>query len=1236
MTRHDTLLIASPNGEDRQLLRQILQEHYNLLEASSPSQVLFLLQQNIDCIASVLLCADSAEDPLFEILTEPENLVLLETIPLIVITRQDDPEFPGTAFGFGCSDVIPISYDAYAMLRRIGTIVELHLHKRHLESLVAEQANALHHSNEIMVDALSSIIEYRSIESGQHILRIRRFTKILLEEVMRSCPEYQLQERDVTLIASASALHDIGKIAIPDSVLLKPGRLTPEEMDLMRTHAAVGCQILNTLGELGDPVYMRYARNICLYHHERWDGRGYPEGLSGEQIPICAQVVGLADCYDALTTTRVYKDAFSCSRAVNMILRGECGVFSPKLLECFKHVTDTFASTAKVYADGLSPRTEDPEMVLPPPEPQQADSIDRVRGKYFALVHYIGGLLIELDMTQKLFHLVYNPYPELSWLQDITELDDLFCKLWEQVTIPEDRERMLRLLNQEIPDFLEKDLRRMTRQFRFSSSRDPQGQRYEFTLLRLNPVDTSRKTLAILCRKLKGNAAPALSADMDALSEDCTCLCRNDAALSLVQLGRHTSTLASYGAGALESRFQNQLMALILPEDRDRVRQELRQAFLTGKTAQTEFRVRDQQEQLLWILGKFVLTLGPDGTEYLRVYLSDISRIQKAYDALNDRLQRYEIILTQTENALFEWDIESDTVSFSETAERVFGFPSFSRDFRTQLEQGSFFHPDDFYLLLESVQNLQNGSTYEMAEVRIATKKGQYLWCRFRASAIRSEQGSLQKVVGIIINIDEEKQAEYKLRNRAERDSLTKLLNKQTARSRVENYLSRSPRGTQCAMLIIDLDNFKQVNDQYGHMFGDSVLTQAAREIEKMFRLQDIVARIGGDEFLVLVRDTADRNLLATRCGRLISLFHSIFRKQKYTLPLSCSIGIALAPEHGSSYVDLFHHADQALYRAKAFGKNQFLFYDSQEDAFPAPIQQSTAISNRIDSDQQPGLADDTIVRYAFQKLYAAKDISKAINQVLEMVGQQMNVSRVYIFENSDDNTFCRNTYEWCNQGIQPQIQILQNISYERDIPGFEDNFNEDGIFYCPDIRVLPKVTYDILEPQGIKSMLQCAIREGGVFRGYIGFDECVEQRYWTNDQIRVLSYLSEMLSTFLLKHRQHQQALTQAEELRSILDNQNAWIYIIDPDTCVLKYLNVKTQAMAPAVEPGMLCHQALMGNAQRCPGCPALDIRRKMNTSARMFNDRFQLDVLSEATLIQWNGTESCLMTCREFLKY
>lgn len=1237
MDKHDTLLLACGTQENRSHLRGVLGQRYNLLEAGNAQQTLLLLRQNLHCIAALVL--DISDPTALDVkhLVRPEYEDLLHRVPTIIIAPKEGIDVMNTAFGSGAADVIPIDYEPYAMLRRIETIVELHLHKQYLETMVQEQATMLRQSNDTLVDALSSIIEYRSVESGQHILRIRQFTRILLEEVARSCPEYGLNEHVIAIISSASALHDIGKIAIPDAILMKPGKLTPEEREAMKEHAITGCRILDTIRGVADQEYLRYAHNICHYHHERWDGGGYPEGLSGEAIPICAQVVGIADVYDALTTKRVYKDAYSFAQAVNMILRGECGIFSPKLLECFKHVTGSFEELARAYADGsVSPKQESFDLPLPAPAAREENSVERVRAKYFALVHYINGLLMEVDLNQDLIHLIYNPYPEMGWLREVGSFSDMVRILDERVVDESGRGEMVTMFRESIQSFLDQDLRRMTRRVRFRSKQRPEGDAFEITLLRINPIEATRRTLAILCCRISDGAmARPVGEDAVPTISDSTFVCRHDEDFTLVKFGAHVPMLAGYSREELRENFGNRMMELVLPEDREKLRSAFRKQLRHGTTAEAEFRVRRKDGRVIWVLDKSRLTIGEDGREYLNAMLTDITASKREFDALNDKLRRYEIILAQTENVLFDWDVETDKISFSDTWENLFGMRPTVGSVRKALQEGSYFHPDDLPLLLDGLGKLENGSPYEMAEVRMVNAQGRYLWVRFRANAIRSKEGVLTKIVGILINIDAEKQAARALQERAERDSLTRLLNKNAARRQAEEYLSRFPGGAECAMLIIDLDNFKHVNDRYGHLFGDTVLTRVSKEISKLFREQDIVARIGGDEFLVLMRGVSQRNLLESRCQRLLNIFSCIFQNGSQRLPLSCSIGIALSPEHGTSYYELFNRADQALYRAKAQGKNSYVFYDAAEERFPSQTVGTTAVNNHIDSDEEPGLAEDNLVHYAFQRLYSAVDVEAAINEILALVGKKTNVSRVYVFENTDDDRFCSNTYEWCNEGIPPEIDMLQNISYETDIPGYADNFNEQGIFYCPDVAILPQAAYEIVEAQGIKSMLQCAIREGGRFRGYIGFDECVEQRMWTKEQIQILTYFAEMLAVFLLKRREQEKALEQAKEMASLLDNQNAWIYIIDPDSCELKYLNAKTKTLVPDVRPGMRCYKALMGKESRCPGCPALNIRETKNNSAIMYNDQFDLKTLADATAIRWNREEACLVTCREIPK-
>lgn len=1235
MERHDTLLIFSNAAENRAYLRAALGEGFNLLEAVNINQTMLLLKQNSHCIAALLLDITGMSDSDKALIRRPENMEQLRAVQIIVFTEDDDTVRLNMAFNLGAADVIPIDYEPYAMLHRIENIVQLHLHKQNLEHVVAQQEKALRHANDTIMEAMSTIIEHRSVESGQHILRIRHFTRILLEDVVRCCPEYGLTEHEISLICSAAALHDIGKIAIPDSILLKPGALTAEEMEIMKTHTVTGCEILNTLSDAAEQEYLRYAHNICRYHHERWDGRGYPEGLQGDEIPICAQVVGLADVYDALTTKRVYKDAVPYAKAVNMILKGECGVFSPKLLECFKHVTHLFEELARDYADGLSPKTETFDTTLPAPAAEyDEDSMERTRGKYFALVHYINGFLMEVNMDGGLFHVVYNPYPQLVQFQSSSTFGELKKLILEELVHPDDLERMKQLLKTGVTTFLKEGLRRQSDSFLFRSKADPRGERFEVTLLRVNPQNTQRRSLAVLIRRSDAVAAALLPQMAEGLA-DAVFRCRHDRELTLLGAAEELCRLTGHSRAQLGEEAGGRFLELVHPDDRKRLREELHQQFRRGTDAKLEFRLQRGDGRVLWVLLKCSLHTDGAGQEYLHGALTDITRFRTADEAMLEMLRRYEIILAQTENVLFEWDMATDTIGFSGTWEKIFGFAPVRGPLREQLPAGTHLHPDDLPQLLDSIGSIESGSGYEMAEVRIATAKGRYLWCRIRATAIRSREGALEKIVGVIINIDADKQAERALQDRAERDSLTKLLNKDAGRRQAEEYFARFPGGVHSAILIIDLDNFKQVNDKYGHLFGDAVLTRVAKEIKRLFRSQDMISRIGGDEFLVHMRGISDRRLLEGRCRQLLENLKNVFRNQKQKLPLSCSIGIAMSPDHGGTYFELFNRADQALYWAKAEGKNGFMFYDEKVEKKYLHKGASSAVNNHIDSDEEPGLAEDNLVRFAFQRLYASTDVESSVNDILGLVGRKMNVSRVYVFENSDDNRLCNNTYEWCNDGIAPEIQNLQGISYEEDIAGYTDMFDEQGIFYCPDINELPRNIYDIVAPQGIKSLLHCAIRDGGVFRGYIGFDECVEHRYWTKEQIRTLTYFSEMLSVFLLKQRKQEKTQRYAAEVQSILENQNAWIYIIDPDTCELKYINRKTRELAPEVTPGMTCHKALMGEETRCAGCPALHIRQEKNGRKRMHNRRFDLEVLADATLIQWGGEDACLLTCREIPK-
>ena len=303
----DTLLIVDDMEVNRAILRSLFENEYNLLEAENGEQAYVLIQQYNLSLAAILLDMVMPVMDGYEVMSKMSEDGYMNNIPVIVITSEGSLENEVRAFDLGAADIIIKPFEPHIIKRRVHNAVELNLHKTNLEEMVEEQANKLRESRDVIMDTLSSIIEHRSAETGQHVLRIRMFTKVLLEDVMTFCLEYKLNEHSINVIAEAASLHDIGKIAIPDTILNKPGRLTSEEFEIMKQHTLKGCEILSGLDRMGDEEYLLYAYNICRYHHERWDGRGYPDHLKGDAIPICAQVVGIADAYDALTTDRVYK-----------------------------------------------------------------------------------------------------------------------------------------------------------------------------------------------------------------------------------------------------------------------------------------------------------------------------------------------------------------------------------------------------------------------------------------------------------------------------------------------------------------------------------------------------------------------------------------------------------------------------------------------------------------------------------------------------------------------------------------------------------------------------------------------------------------------------------------------------------------------------------------------------------------------------------------------------------------
>ena len=334
------LLVVDDSEMNREILKEILGKEYRILEACDGEEALKMLEQYGPEISLVLLDIIMPKMDGFEVLAYMNRDKWIEDIPVIMISSEGSESYIRRAYELGASDYISRPFDAKVVYQRVINMIKLYAKQRRLIHLVTDQIYEKEKNNRMMTGILSQIVEFRNGESGLHVLHINILTQLLLEKLMRKSENYDLSWSQQHMIATASALHDIGKIGIDEKILNKPGKLTKEEFEAMKQHTIIGARMLDRLEMYHDEEMMKYAYEICRWHHERYDGKGYPDGLKGEEIPISAQVVSLADVYDALVSDRVYKKAYSHEKAMEMILNGECGMFNPLLLECLVEIQD--------------------------------------------------------------------------------------------------------------------------------------------------------------------------------------------------------------------------------------------------------------------------------------------------------------------------------------------------------------------------------------------------------------------------------------------------------------------------------------------------------------------------------------------------------------------------------------------------------------------------------------------------------------------------------------------------------------------------------------------------------------------------------------------------------------------------------------------------------------------------------------------------------------------------------
>lgn len=593
--------------------------------------------------------------------------------------------------------------------------------------------------------------------------------------------------------------------------------------------------------------------------------------------------------------------------------------------------------------------------------------------------------------------------------------------------------------------------------------------------------------------------------------------CRNGPNFNFIHVNGGFLRMFGYSQEELHQRFQNRFINMVYPGDRAELLRSVHRQLKCGDVVEQEYRVMCKSGETMWVLDKARLMHPGTEAECFVCILVDITHRRQQQEALRLSLERHKVIMDQATDIIFEWDIPEDTLIFSQNWRKKFGYDPIHCDISCKIPQSPNIHPADMSSFVQIMHEAAAGVPYTETEFRIKDCDGRYLWCRIRATAQYDAEGRPIKAIGVILDIDAEKKQKQALLDQAQRDALTGLYNKTTVNSMVEQRMKVCDQQGDQALLLIDVDHFKAVNDTYGHLSGDRVLSDVAAVLKKGVRSSDLVGRIGGDEFLVYFPEVAGISAARAKAEQLLKQLQAITPCQG-AAAITCSIGTAVFPRGSIDYFALFKCADQALYYCKNNGRSGVAVYDPNliEGQMPCGLA-PTAVGAPIVSDESDA-ADERLAQYAFRTLYEADDVAAALERLLEIIGRAYDMSRAYIFERTGSGPRGVVTFEWCQGDVRPRMDAQPQ--QQGDLDQYQTHFDPSGIFFCPDVERMSPELRQVLAEQGIRSMLQCAIVDDGTWVGGVGFDECQRERDWTSGLIASFQLLANVLGTFLIQMR--------------------------------------------------------------------------------------------------------------------
>lgn len=696
---------------------------------------------------------------------------------------------------------------------------------------------------------------------------------------------------------------------------------------------------------------------------------------------------------------------------------------------------------------------------------------------------------------------------------------------------------------------------------------------------------------------------------------------RSDAEFTVEQANQGLFDLLGFSPEEFAQRFENKGVRAIHPDDAPSALSEFLLQIHQQENQSFRLKTRLVHKQFGYRWVHICGCVSGEGEEQERIYciLTDITEQQETLNLLRKEMLFHEMVENLCEDAFFDCDILSGSIRFSKNFAKRFEIEEFLPNYQSLLECSIV--ADDSTGFFESKLYLDAEETAE-EELHLLLPTGEEVWYSCHYKSFFDRIGIPVRTVGKLTEITKQKSRIEELSEQAARDPLTGLFNKTTTELLINTNLNlENLGGEKNALLIVDVDNFKDINDRLGHFYGDLVLKQLAEGLKELFSPDDVVGRIGGDEFFIFLRDYGSTKDLRKKAEEIQTLFRKIFHENMETVHISASIGIALCPEHGEDFYTLYQNADSALYVSKQWGKDGYTIFGDQ---VPIPYQASRSKMDleAPSMERNQGYSLDSIYR----RIYSAKHINRDFREVLRLLAERYQFQRAYLYEWKQGAL--RNTFEWCAEGFPSALDRSKEVPRAL-VTNILKNLESSGLYYLHSPNDLPPQEREQVSSYGIQSMVQFAIKRGRDLVGFIGFDAMHEERAVSERELEELGAICFVIGSFINNHRLYQEEKRVCQNLESLLDALPNEVYVVEAESFRILFENqvTRTRTLVPASE-GKVCYEAYWKRKDPCKHCPMRDLKRE--TASKGGASKPDLSRNSFAKWIPWGeNTMACLIT-------